>query len=61
MAQVMPLPLAVSYFSKIYLDWFYLSGIGSPGQLNGAAVVVTAGALAAIYCIVSALFHAYLY
>ena len=30
MAQLMPLPLTVSCFSKIQ-DWFYLSGTGSPG------------------------------
>jgi len=30
MAQLMPLPLTVSCFSKIP-DWFYLSGTGSPG------------------------------
>jgi len=30
MAQLMPLPLAVSCFSKIQIG-FYLSGIGSPG------------------------------
>jgi len=29
MAQLMSLPLTVSCFSKI--DWFYLSGTGSPG------------------------------
>jgi len=29
MAQLMPLPLTVSCFSKS--DWFYLSGTGSPG------------------------------
>jgi len=29
MAQLMPLSLTVSCFSKI--DWFYLSGTGSPG------------------------------
>jgi len=28
--KLMPLPLTVSCFSKIY-DWFYLSGTGSPG------------------------------
>ena len=30
MAQLMPLPLTVSCFSKIHLDWFYLSGTGPP-------------------------------
>jgi len=30
MAQLMPLPLTVSCFSK-NPDWFYLSGTGSPG------------------------------
>jgi len=29
-AQLMPLPLTVSCFSK-NTDWFYLSGTGSPG------------------------------
>ena len=29
-AQLMPLPLTISCFSK-YPDWFYLSGAGSPG------------------------------
>jgi len=31
MAQLMPLPLTVSCFSKIQIG-FYLSGTGSPGQ-----------------------------
>ena len=31
MAQRIPPPLAVSYFSKILMDWFYLSDTGSPG------------------------------
>jgi len=31
MAQLMPLPLTVSCFSKKNPDWFYLSGTGSPG------------------------------
>ena len=39
MAQLMPLPLTVSCFSKI--DWFYLSGTGSeahPGSPGQSAV-----------------------
>jgi len=31
MAQLMPLPLTVSCFSKIQIGWLYLSGTGSPG------------------------------
>ena len=31
MAQRIPPPLAVCYFSKILMDWFYLSDTGSPG------------------------------
>jgi len=31
MAQLMPLPLTISCFSKKNPDWFYLSGTGSPG------------------------------
>jgi len=34
MAQLMPLPLIVSCFSKIQIG-FYLSGTGSPGYLSG--------------------------
>jgi len=35
MAQLMPLPLTISYSSKSTLvlpSWFYLSGTGSPGK-----------------------------
>ena len=32
MAQLMPLPLAVSGFSKIQIVFFYLSGTGSLGS-----------------------------
>ena len=31
MAQLMPLPLAVSCFSKIQIGFTFLSGTGSPG------------------------------
>jgi len=31
MAQLMPLPLTVSCFSKIQIGYFYLFGTGSPG------------------------------
>ena len=38
MAQLMPLPLTVSCFSKINPDWFCLSGTGSPGYFQKSAI-----------------------
>ena len=44
MAQLMPLPLTVSYFSKIHIDFIFLVSAhpGSPGKrpLNGCLCVV---------------------